>query len=180
MKVTRHRKIQWAIPLMLWLAMVVDVALPAIFPVQFLGNGQTIVSHLTLFLIVTVAFYFRDSPIIWYSLLIGLVFDGFSGLILGLYGTAYCLTAYVISKIKRYFPKKVWIHWLLFVVVITLVDFIVFVFYRETGYTMAILTQFIVNKLVPTLLFNTVLSFVLYLPMKSLLKWLGYEEYIIF
>ena len=68
---------------------------------------------------------------------------------------------------------------MLFIVAITITEFIVFVFYREVGYTIITLTEFLATQLWPTLIFNIVLSFLMYFPSKALLSWLGYENYII-
>ena len=69
---------------------------------------------------------------------------------------------------------------MLFIVAISIVDFVVFVFYFELGMTNVVLSRFLVDRLGPTLIFNTVLSFLMYYPTKQILNWLGYEEYIIF
>lgn len=180
MKITRYRKIQWFTPLILFFGLILDAASPAVFPMAFLGNGQIIVSHIVLFYVVTIAFYFRDSNILITSFLFGLLTDSYNTTLLGLYATLYVLVAYFVIKVKRFFPKKAWIHWMIFIVAITLVDFSIFVFYKETGQTFVVLTQFLVNRLTPTLIYNTVLMFILYFPTKSLLHWLGYEEHVIF
>ena len=69
---------------------------------------------------------------------------------------------------------------MLFVVAVSLVDFFVYVFYFELGFTNVYLTTFLVSRLGPTLIFNVVLAFLLYLPTKQKLSWLGFDEYIIF
>ncbi|MCW6662100.1 rod shape-determining protein MreD [Aerococcaceae bacterium NML201209] len=180
MKFTRRRDMKWFVPVILFIGVIIDAALPAVFPKAFLGGGQTVISHFALFYLVTIAFYFRDSNILLYSFLFGLLTDAYNTTFLGLYAAIYFIVAYTVHRVKRFFPKKPIIHWMLFILAITFVDFVVFVFYRETGQTTMILTDFVVSRLTPTLIYNTVLTFILYLPTKHLLKWLGYETYIIF
>lgn len=180
MKISRWQRIKWAVPLVLYLTTIIDSALPSIFPTQFLGHSQTIISHLTLFYIINFAFYFRDSNILLYSFLFGLFYDSYNTTILGLYAILYWMIAYFILKIKRYFPKRPIILALLFLLIISALDFCVFVFYREINFTSITLTNFLADRLTPTLIFNIVFMILLYIPNKHLLRWLGYEDYIIF
>lgn len=180
MKISRDRKIKWVVPLLLFIGIIIDAALPAIFPKAFISGPQIIVSHLSLYFLVTFAFYFRDSQILWISFVFGLLYDSYNTTLLGLFATLYFLIAYIILKVKKFFPKKAIINFMLFIVAITVIDFVVFVFYFELGMTNVVLSRFLVDRLGPTLIFNTVLSFLFYYPTKKILNWLGYEDYIIF
>ena len=55
MKVTRERKLRWFIPLVFFFSIIIDSALPAIFPAEFLADSQRIVSHLMLYWVITFA-----------------------------------------------------------------------------------------------------------------------------
>lgn len=180
MKINRWQRLKWTIPLVLFLTTVIDASLPAIFPNAFLGNQQIIISHITLYYIVTFAFYFRDSNILLYSFIFGLLYDSYNTTLLGLYATIYCGITYLILNVKKYFPKKIVIHFMLFVVSITLLDFLVYIFYSELNITGMNMTMFLLARLAPTLIFNIVMAIVLHFPTKALLNWLGYEDYIIF
>lgn len=177
MKSSRFYRLRWFIPFILFFALIIDSALPAIFPGEFLVEHQMIVPHFMLFSILMFAFYFRERDILYYSLLFGFMSDSYYGTIIGIYMTAYWLVSYTVYKIKRYLPKRMIVHFVLFLIAITLMDFVVFVFYREIGQTTMTMTVFIVERLMPTLIFNTVMAFVLYLPSRGILPWLGYEEY---
>lgn len=180
MRINRWQRLKWTIPVILFLTTIIDAALPAIFPAAFLGNGQVIVSHITLYYIVTFAFYFRESNILIYSFIFGLFYDSYNTTVLGVYATLYFVIAYLIIKVKKYFPKKMPVHAMLFFVGIVILDALVYVFYNELGTSMISMTGFLVSRLSPTLIFNIVMSIILYFPTRSLLNWLGYEDYIIF
>ena len=180
MKTSRDRKAKWLVPFLLFIGIIIDAALPAIFPGAFIGSTKIIISHLVLYYIVTFSFYLRDTKILFYAFIFGLLYESYIATLLGLYGSLYFLVAYLIVKLRKFFPKKALIHFMLFIVAITVVDFIVFVFYFELGLTSVTLTSFLVDRLGPTLIFNVVLAFLLYLPTKQVLNWLGFEEYIIF
>ncbi|MBD3948691.1 rod shape-determining protein MreD [Tuanshanicoccus lijuaniae] len=179
MKINRDRRVKWFLPFLLFVSIIIDSALPAIFPVAFLGNNQTIVSQLALYFLTLFAFYFRDETILLNALIFGLLTDSYNTTILGIYGALYFIIAYVIIKVKKYFPKNAAVHIMLLLVASALCQFVVFVFYREFGYTTVTLTEFLATHLWPTLIFNVVLSFLMYFPSKGLLQWLGYENYII-
>ncbi|MGY3814889.1 rod shape-determining protein MreD [Globicatella sulfidifaciens] len=179
MKINRDRRIKWFLPFFLFFSIIIDSALPAIFPVAFLGNDQTIVSHMALYILTLFAFYFRDESILINALIFGFLTDSYNTTILGIYASIYFIVTYLILKTKKFFPKNTILHMMLFIVAITITEFIVFVFYREVGYTIITLTEFLATQLWPTLIFNIVLSFLMYFPSKALLSWLGYENYII-
>ena len=179
MKVSRLYKLRWFIPIILFLSLIIDSALPAIFPGEFLAEHQLIVSHMMLFSILMFAFYFRERDILYYSLLFGFLADSYTSTIIGIYMTVYWLAAYIVYKVKRYLPKRMLVHFVLFLIAIAVVDFVVFVFYREIGLTTMTMTVFIVERLVPTMIFNTVMAFILYFPSRGILTWLGHEEYYI-
>ena len=179
MKVTRDRKLRWTIPIILFFSIIFDSALPAVFPREFVGEGQHIVSHLMLLWVVSFAFYFKDQDILWYSLLFGIIAELYNGTLVGLYMTGYWLVAFIVMKTKRYFPKYAMIYFMLLLLAIVFLDTAVFIFYHETGITAVPITRYVVDNLVPTMIFNTVLYFVMYFPMRSLLTWLGYEKHYI-
>lgn len=180
MQTSRDRKAKWLVPLLLFVGIIVDAALPAIFPGAFIGSSQIIISHMVLYFIVTFSFYFRDSNIMIYAFIFGLLYESYIATLLGLYATLYFLVAFLIIRLRKFFPKKAAIHFMLFIIAVSVVDFAVFVFYFELGFTGVTLTTFLVERLGPTLIFNVVLGFLLYLPTKQILSWLGFEEYIIF
>ena len=179
MKTTKGHRLKWTVPLVIFLAMIIDASIPSIFPSAFLANQQIITSHLLLYFVVSFAFYFRDSNILVYSFIIGLYYDLYNTTILGINATLYVVIAYLVLKIKKYFPKKPYIHYMIYVICITLLDTMTYLFYLEINIARVTMIDFLVMRLTPTLIYNTVLAFVIYFPAKSLMRWLGYNEYVI-
>ncbi|XJS09902.1 rod shape-determining protein MreD [Aerococcaceae bacterium WGS1372] len=180
MRINRWQRLKWTIPLILFITTIIDAALPAIFPVAFLGNSQIIVSHITLYYIMVFAFYFRDSNILLFSFIFGLFYDSYNTTVLGVYATLYLVIAYLIIQVKKFFPKKLPIHGMLFIIAIVCLDSLVFAFYSEIVDIAVPFTEFLVGRLSPTLIFNIVMAIILYFPTRGLLNWLGYEDYVIF
>lgn len=180
MRINRWQRLKWTIPLILFMTTIIDAALPAIFPVAFLGNSQIIVSHITLYYIIAFAFYFRDSNILLFSFIFGLFYDSYNTTVLGVYATLYILIAYIVLHVKKFFPKKLPIQGMLFIIAIVLLDTLVYAFYFEIVGITVPFTEFLVARLSPTLIFNIVMAIILYFPTRSLLNWLGYEDYVIF
>lgn len=177
---SRDRNIRGVVPLVLLIGLIIDSSLPAIFPGAFLGNNQVIVSHLLIYFIVTFAFYMRNSYITLYAFLFGLLQDSYSTTVLGLYAALYFILTYIILQIRRFFPRNAIIHFMLFIVAITVVDYLVYFFYVRIGFVSLGVEQYILTRLGPTLIFNTALAFFMYFPTRALLGWLGYKEHIIF
>ncbi len=178
--VNRWRRLNWMIPLVLIVTSLIDTALPAIFPTAFIVPKQIVISHITLYFIVLFAFYFRDSHILVNSFIFGLFYDAYNSTILGLYAVIYLAVAYIVIKVKKYLPKNGLIHFMLFIALLAFNDVLVYLFYYELGVTQVNLIDFIASRLAPTLIFNVVVGIIMYFPAKSFLRWLGYEDYIVF
>ncbi|MGX7109291.1 rod shape-determining protein MreD [Facklamia miroungae] len=176
----RERNIVGIVPLVLLFALVIDSALPSIFPKAFLGNQQIIVSHLLIYFIVTFAFYLKNSSILIYAFIIGLIADAYNSTILGLYAILYFLMAYCIISVRKHFPRNAIIHMMLFIVSLTFIDFIVYFFYQQVGLSQLLFEDYVLMRLGPTLIFNTALTFFMYFPNRMLVRWLGYDDHIIF
>ena len=175
----RGHGLKWTVPLVLFIAVIIDAALPSIFPVAFLGYGQIITSHLFLFFVVSFAFYFRDSNILINSFIFGFFYDSYNTNLLGLNAALYVICAYIILKSKKYLPKNYYIQFMLYIVCISLLDTLTYLFYLEINVASITMIDFLVVRLTPTLIFNTVISILLYYPNKALIRWLGYQDFIV-
>ena len=175
----RERPVKGVVPLVLLIALVIDSALPSIFPNAFLGNDQVIISHLLLYFISTFAFYLRHSYILLYAFLFGLLADSYNTTLLGIYAVLYFIIAYLITSLRRHFPRNAIIHMMLFIVAMTIVDFVVYFFFLKLGFTKIDFQQYVLIRLGPTLIYNTALTFFMYFPNRALLSWVGYDDHII-
>ena len=180
MMANRWQKLRWTIPLILLLTTIIDSALPAIFPTAFLAKNQIVVSHITLYFVVVFAFYFRDSWILPYSFIFGLFYDSYNTTILGLNAILYLIITIAVINFKRYLPKNTVINLMIFVVAITFLDSLVYIFYNRIGVTDISLLTYLTTRLAPTLIFNIVAALLLHFPKNAILNWLGWEDYIIF
>lgn len=179
MRMKKGYKLNWTVPLVLFLAVIIDASLPSIFPMAFLGNKQVITSHVFLYFVVLFAFYFRYSNILMSAFIMGLFYDMYNTLVLGMNASLYLLMAYLVIKSKKYFPKKAYIHFIFFMICIFFLDVLTYLFYLEINVATSSMLDFMVNRLTPTLIFNTVLTIILYYPSKQFLRWLGYRDFIV-
>lgn len=179
MNIGKINRLKWMAPILLFLSVIIDAALPGIFPQAFLGHAQIITSHILLYFITVFAFYFRDANILISSFIFGFFYDSYNTTVLGLNATLYLVVAYLILKLKRNFPKKTYVHYMLFVVSIVLVDLLIYFFYLEINVAGITLLEFLAARLAPTLIFNTVVAIILYYPTRNLMRWLGYKDFII-
>lgn len=179
MRMKKGYKLNWTIPLVLFLAIIIDASLPSIFPMAFLGHQQIITSHVFLYFVVLFAFYFRYSNILMSAFIMGLFYDIYNTMIIGVNASLYLLIAYLVLKAKKYFPKKAYIHFIFFMICIFFLDSLIYLFYLEINIATISMLDFMANRLAPTLIFNTVLSIILYYPCKQFLRWLGYRDFIV-
>lgn len=179
MVANQWQRLRWTIPLLLIFTTIIDAALPAIFPVAFLNREQIVVSHITLYFIVLFSFYFKENYMLLYGFLMGLFYDSYNTTLLGLNATLYFVIVYVILKIKKYLPKNAAVQFMLFFLALMFQDTVTYFFYYEIDVTNLTMTGFIVTRLVPTLIFNIVVAVLAYFPAKGLMRWLGWEDYIV-
>lgn len=99
---------------------------------------------------------------------------------MGVYGVLYYLVAWSVSKVKKYLPNNWFVAFLLYLLMIVGVDLVAFLFYRQLGYSNLTLLGFTTQRLVPTLIFNTVLFLIMYFPTNKFFKWLGRDDYYLF
>ncbi|WP_025730009.1 rod shape-determining protein MreD [Atopobacter phocae] len=165
-------KRNYIIPLIFFIAVILDGSIQTIWSSTFISNQAIIVPHLTILTISFFSFYMSNFPIPYYAFFIGLLYDTYYLGYYGVYATVFFLLSYLVCQSSRYFSLNVLMSSIMVVLSIAFVDFIIYVFYQLNGVAQMDWQDFVVIKLWPTLLFNIVIFFIIYTPLKRIRRWI--------
>jgi len=149
----------------------IDNLIVVFFPIQPLFANYSVVPYVLLIGICLYAFYDERNQAPWLALAFGLVYDMYGANLLGLYATMFPL---IVILIKKYIVPITPINFVsifyVSTVAILVVETIIYLFVRViTTWSLSIL-GFVQYRLVVTLIFNTLLLAVVYLPLVKILK----------
>lgn len=153
-----------------------DGSLQALFSPEFLAGDIVIVPQVAIVGIAFFSFYAAPYPMPWFAFAVGLLYDTYYISYYGLYASLFFVMAYLIKLVSRFFPEHVILASTIEVLAISFVQFSVYVFYQLTGVAQTNWQVFVVNHLWPTLLFNSLVFFVLYLPMYRFCRWIFHRS----
>lgn len=166
------KRIYW-IPLVLLVMMLLDGVGANIFSPWLIDSGNIIVPRLVVITLVMFALLIESPHIWWISAIIGLVYDSYFSGILGIYTAIFPIIVYFISIFKQNILTNAFTIALMVIVFITFMEFAVFFFYSFLGHANMENQLFIIKRLMPTLVLNTVLYYLLYLPLRNLSYWIS-------
>lgn len=149
-----------------------DGSMQALLGAEFLSGNSVIVPQISVIVIAFFSFYASAYPIHYYAFFVGLLYDTYYLSYYGLYATLFFLMAYLIRLCSRFFKEHVILATTLEILAISYVQFSVYVFYQLTGVAHTNWQVFVVSRLWPTLLFNTLAFFILYMPLYKLRRWI--------
>lgn len=169
-----YKRGYWLFPLMI-LMMLLDGVLASTLQVLLSTQNYMIVPHLLLMTVTLFSFYATDEPVVIYAGIIGFLYDSY---FIGYYGVYLCVfmvVAYLTRLISPFFSQNVLFATLIVILGMAVADGAVYLFYQFNGMTSMTWIQFMVQRMWPTLLFNTVLFFFIYNPLKFINNWIHYR-----
>lgn len=162
------------LPLILFAFVIVEGVAIELLPPTFVINDLLIIPHWVLIFLLYMAIFY-DSDQTYFSVLYGAVFglliDMVYTSVLGVYMFAYAFSIYVVHGIRKLLHANIYVTILLGIVAILFADFIIYLVYLVVGLTDMALEDYLLYRLVPTILANLLFLLILY-PFKGrLLKW---------
>ncbi|WP_234402379.1 rod shape-determining protein MreD [Oceanobacillus damuensis] len=166
-------------PLILFLLTILEgLALELLPPDLVMGNLLIVPHWVFAFLVYMAVFYDKDSTYhsVVYALLFGLLIDAVYTGILGVYMFSYALVIYIVHGMKKILHGNFYVLVLLGIVGIFLADLFIYFIYSSIGLVDMVFEDYIVHRMIPTILSNLVFILLLY-PMtaKHLARW-GREQ----
>ena len=148
----------------------IDTAIALVIPMQISGKEIIFVPHLTIMYILIISVYRGFGVALILSTVLGLITDLYYGSFYGLYLFGYILLVVIMDFFFKVFYRD---HSMLFTIVLlsTLVlEIYVAVIYSVLGLVQFNLFEFVIFRMIPTLILNLILLIILYPLITKFLK----------
>ncbi|RDW19312.1 rod shape-determining protein MreD [Oceanobacillus arenosus] len=163
------------IPLFLFLFLILEGVAIEFLPASIVMGNQLFIPHwVVAFLVLVAVFYDNDDTYVAvvYALIFGLLLDAVYTGILGVYMFSYAFSIYIIKNFKKMLHGNFFVVVLLGVIGIIVADFSIYLIYLIVGMTDMFWQDYLLNRLLPTVLLNLLFIFILYpLFSKRLKQW---------
>lgn len=162
------------IPLLLFLLLIVEGVGLDLLP--FENIDTMIVPHFVLmFLVLVTIFYDKEDTYaaVLYSVIFGLLIDVVYTGVLGVYMFSYALVIYLVHKLKRLMHTNFVVTLFLGCVALILVESSIYIIYLTINFTSMLWLDFLLYRLLPTILANLIFLTILYpIIVKRLSSWI--------
>ncbi|MGY3724944.1 rod shape-determining protein MreD [Granulicatella balaenopterae] len=164
------------IPLVLIIAMLVDGVLASVFSPWFIDGGNILSPHLVIIALIVFSFFIEDNSMWRLSLIIGFLYDSYYTSYLGVYMAAFAIIVRFILLFRSKMKINAFTIGLSLIFLLSFVEIFVFLFYSIMGLSHLSWSVFIAKRLVPTVILNIVLYYIIYLPIRNLSIWINGEK----
>ncbi len=158
------------LPALFTVIFILESTLVEFMPTKFFNSERILVPHLLLIAILLLTIYFKSSMGILYGFIFGLLFDVVYTEIIGIYLTLFPLIALAISKIIRSLQTNFLIVTLVSLLGVTLLELGALGFNFMIHKTDMAFSVFVSFRLLPTLLYNLVLTIIVIYPLSKLFE----------
>lgn len=161
------------IPLLLFLLLIVEGVALDLLP--FSSIDTIIVSHFMLmFLVLVTMFYDKENTYVavLYGVIFGLLIDVVYTGVLGVYMFSYAMVIYIVHKLKRLMHSNFSVTVFLGFIALLLAENLIYVIYSTIDFTNMLWLDFLIYRLLPTILANLIFLMILYpVIVRKLTKW---------
>src|SRR5690625_5297575 len=163
------------LPLILFLMLNLEGVAIELLPNFLVNTSSLIVPHWVLVLLIFIAIFFDDEDTYYsvlYAVVFGLLIDIVYTNVLGFYMFSYAIIIYIIHELNRLFHTNLLVTIMLAFIGVSLADLSVYMIYTVIGMTDMLWADYLVYRLLPTVLANLIFLIIFYpLSRKKLLQW---------
>lgn len=167
------------LPLILFFLTIMEGVAFELLPTRLVTSDLLIVPHWVLvFLVYMAVFYDKDTTYqsVIYALVFGLFIDIVYTGVLGIYMFAYAIVIYLAHGLKRMLQGNFYVILLMGILGIMVADTLIYFVYAAIGITDMLWQDYMVSRMLPTILSNLIFVIILYpLVAKRLTRW-GREQ----
>lgn len=160
------------IPLLMFLALLLDGIVMNLFSGQFISQSYVLTPRLLLLVLVLSTCFFPKQPIFLYALLFGVVYDSYYSGIIGLYAAGLATFIYLLKKVQNHLEITPGVMVLIYAASLIYLETFIYAMYRFIGMIDLAFGRFLLEKLGPTLLLNLIFLIVFYYPFYKLSQWM--------
>jgi rod shape-determining protein MreD len=148
------------------LLFIIESLFVELFPVRFV-HDRILVPHFLIAGILLITIYGKKNLGIWYGLIFGLMFDLVYTEVIGIYLFMFPLTAYLVSKLMKILQTNIIIVPFVVLLGIAVLELAVYEMNFLIKITDMAFTQFINQRLIPTLILNFIFIIFMIFPLKK-------------
>lgn len=146
------------------------------FSGEFFTGDKIFVPRFLMIFLVFMAVYSGNRTALYYSFVIGILFDVVYTEILGIYLFIFPLITYGISKVMKILQNNIFVVSFMSLVAIAILEMIVYGMNALLGFVSMTFQQFLSDRLVPTLILNAIVILIIAYPLRKFLLKYSEEE----
>lgn len=138
-------------------------------PLSLVESGYIITIHTVLIFLILITLYYDLETSYYgllYAILSGFLIDTVYTPLLGVYMFSYAITIYLVHSLRKFLQVNLFVSSFLIVVGITSLEFLLYWVYTFVGITEVPIQNFLVERLMWTVIFNLALFFLFFLVFK--------------
>ncbi|WP_430785013.1 rod shape-determining protein MreD [Virgibacillus flavescens] len=163
------------LPLILFIFVILEGVAIKLLPPNFVMSDLLIIPHWVFVFLLFMAIFYDNSQTyfsVLYGALFGMLIDIVYTGVLGVYMFSYAFVIYVVHGIVKMLHGNILVTIILGIVGISLTDFIIYLIFSVVGLTDMLIDDYMLYRLLPTVIANLLFLLVLYPFTKNrLLKW---------
>jgi len=155
------------VPLLAILIFISESIFVTTFSGEFFTSDKMLIPRFLMILLVFVSVYCNSRIALYYSVVIGLVFDVVYTEILGVYLFVFPLIVYVMSKIMKVLQNNIFVVSFISLIAVAFLEMIIYGMNSLLGFAAMTFQQFLTNRLAPTLILNAVVIIIAAYPLRK-------------
>ena len=155
------------IPLLAVLIFISESIFVTTFSGEVFSSDKMFIPRFLMILLVFMSVYCNSRVALYYSVVIGLIFDVVYTEILGVYLFVFPLITYTISKIMKVLQNNIFVVSFMSLIAVAFLETIIYGMNSLLGFAVLTFQQFLINRLVPTLILNTVVVVIAAYPLRK-------------
>lgn len=143
------------------------------FSAILLEAGYTLVPRIVIIVLVMMTFLVDSSSLFWFAVIVGLMVDSYYSGVLGIYMAIFAAMVRIIWVIRGNMTLNPFTLGLALIFLLTLTETSVYLVYLVQGMTRLTWQDFLVQRLVSSVVLNVVLYYILYIPLRNFARWIN-------
>jgi rod shape-determining protein MreD len=162
--------VRFLLPFMAVVLFLIEPVFALFSGIEMFGRQIYLVPRFLFMYLLFLAVYYDRKKSMIYGLIFGILYDVVFIDIIGLYAVLFPLFCFLINWVVRYIQQSLWIVTVLTVVFVALLEFIMYEFFKLISFTSLTLNDFLLIRLLPTIIANLIVLIILGWLFKYLIK----------
>ncbi|MFX3674596.1 MAG: rod shape-determining protein MreD [Paenisporosarcina sp.] len=148
--------IRYVVPLIAVILFYLEPVFGLFSPLELNGEYRYLIPRFLIMYLIFISIYYSRNRAMIYGLVFGVLYDVFFIDIIGLYSFLYPLICLIASFIVKYIHQHLFVTTTLSLVLVACLEFVLYHFFSLIGLTDISLSVFIFERLIPTMIANSI------------------------